>query len=125
MSKAPILHRLREDAELLVGLRHAGDGDGHGRGAQVLEPRAALVDGPDRAVGVDHGALQQIIMKNKQKPGILEILVEIEEHKHLSVGDDVMFLVVAGDIRENVISTLTETLDAIKSTVTHKTEFFV
>jgi len=35
-----------------------------------------------------------------------------------------MLLVVAGDIRENVISTLRDTLNAIKTTVTSKTEFF-
>jgi molybdopterin synthase catalytic subunit len=36
-----------------------------------------------------------------------------------------MMLVVAGDIRENVIETLTDTLNAIKSTVTSKTEYFL
>ena len=35
-----------------------------------------------------------------------------------------MLLVVAGDIRENVIATLADTLNAIKSTVTQKTEYF-
>jgi molybdopterin synthase catalytic subunit len=35
-----------------------------------------------------------------------------------------MLLVVAGDIRENVIAVLSDTLNAIKSTVTAKTEFF-
>ena len=35
-----------------------------------------------------------------------------------------LVLAVAGDIRENVIATLTEALNAIKSTVTDKTEFF-
>jgi len=35
-----------------------------------------------------------------------------------------MFLVVAGDIRETVIQVLTDTLNAIKTTVTSKTEFF-
>jgi molybdopterin synthase catalytic subunit len=34
-----------------------------------------------------------------------------------------MGLVVAGDIRENVIAVLAETLDLIKKTVTRKTEF--
>ncbi|MBW1864216.1 MAG: molybdenum cofactor biosynthesis protein MoaE [Deltaproteobacteria bacterium] len=57
-------------------------------------------------------------------PGIIEILVEIKENQRLSVGDDVMFLVVAGDIRENVIRTLQSALNAIKSTATQKTEFF-
>jgi molybdopterin synthase catalytic subunit len=36
-----------------------------------------------------------------------------------------MHLMVAGDIRENVISVLKDTLDAIKMQVTRKTEYFV
>ena len=36
-----------------------------------------------------------------------------------------MLLVVAGDIRENVIAVLNDTLNAIKTTVTKKTEVFV
>ena len=76
-------------------------------------------------VTVDHEKLQQIINENKSRPGIIEILVEIAEEKDLAVGDDVMLLVVAGDIRENVISVLNDTLNAIKTTVTAKTEFFV
>jgi molybdopterin synthase catalytic subunit len=36
-----------------------------------------------------------------------------------------MLLVVAGDIRENVITVLQDTLNAIKTTVTSKTEFFM
>jgi molybdopterin synthase catalytic subunit len=34
-----------------------------------------------------------------------------------------MLLVVAGDIRENVIAVLNDTLNAIKTGVTSKTEF--
>jgi len=75
-------------------------------------------------VQVDHARLRSIIKKHKQDPGIIEILVEIQENQRLSVGEDVMYLVVAGDIRENVIHTLQDTLDAIKSTATKKTEFF-
>jgi molybdopterin synthase catalytic subunit len=41
------------------------------------------------------------------------------------VGDDVMVLVVAGDIRDTVIAVLERTLNAVKSTVTSKTEFFI
>ena len=77
------------------------------------------------SITVDHERLRQVIRENKKKSGIVEILVEIAENKHLSVGDDVMLLVVAGDIRENVIAALKNTLDAIKTTVTDKTEFFV
>jgi len=75
-------------------------------------------------ISVDHEKLRQVVETYKKKPGIVEILVEIAENKKLVVGDDVMFLVVAGDIRETVIRVLTDTLNAIKSTVTHKTEFF-
>jgi molybdopterin synthase catalytic subunit len=73
---------------------------------------------------VDHERLGQIISEQKKKPGIIEILVHIIEGKTLFVGDDVMFLVVAGDIRENVIGTLTDTLNLVKSEVTSKTQFF-
>jgi len=74
---------------------------------------------------VDHERLKQVIDTHKTRPGIIEILVEIAEDRDLSVGDDVMLLVVAGDIRENVISALTDTLNAVKSSVTEKTQFFV
>jgi molybdopterin synthase catalytic subunit len=77
------------------------------------------------SVAVDHEQLNRVIETHKARPGIVEILVEINADKDLQVGDDVMLLVVAGDIRENVTATLSDTLNAIKSTVTHKTEYFV
>jgi len=75
-------------------------------------------------ISVDYNKLHHVIETYKQKPGIIDILVEIAEDRHLKVGDDVMFLVVAGDIRENVIAVLNDTLNAIKTSVTSKTEFF-
>jgi len=76
-------------------------------------------------VQVDHDRLERIIEEHKSRPGIIEILVEIRENRPLSVGDDVMGLVVAGDIREHVIETLSDVLNAIKTTVTRKTETFI
>ncbi len=76
-------------------------------------------------VFVNHAKLEHIISQQKLKPGILDIQVEIAEEKDLKVGDDVMLLVVAGDVRENVIAVLTETLNVIKSTVTSKTEYYL
>ena len=75
-------------------------------------------------VAVDRDKLENILSRKKETPGIIEIRVEIFDEQDLAVGDDVMFLVVAGDIRETVIATLKETLDEIKSTVTQKTEFY-
>lgn len=76
-------------------------------------------------ISVDNSKLQQVIDTHKQTHGIVEILVEIAENRNLAVGDDVMLLVVAGDIRETVIAVLNDTLNAIKTTVTSKTEFFL
>jgi len=76
-------------------------------------------------VSVDHNRLAAILASRRHLPGIVDIQVDIAEDTDLSIGDDVMFLVVAGDVRENVIHVLEDTLNAIKSTVTHKTEYFV
>jgi molybdopterin synthase catalytic subunit len=75
-------------------------------------------------VSVDHPQLDRIIRAQMQKPGIVDIQVAIAENRDLAVGDDLMLLLVAGDIREHVIAVLTETLNQIKATVTQKSEYF-
>ena len=75
-------------------------------------------------VSVDHDKLARILEKERQTPGIVDIQIEIAENRDLAVGDDVMVLVVAGDIRDTVIKVLERTLNAVKKTVTRKTEFF-
>ena len=76
-------------------------------------------------VKVDDDKLAAVVAAHKKRPGIVEVLVEINADNDLAVGDDVMALVVAGDIRENVVATLSDALNAIKSTVTSKTEYFI
>jgi len=71
-------------------------------------------------VKAEHHKLKKIVENHKKDKGIIEILIEIEEDKTLFIGDDIMRLVVAGDIRENVISTLTETLNEVKTTAVDK-----
>ena len=75
-------------------------------------------------VAVDNDRLAHILQQYRQREGIVDILVEIAADRDLSIGDDVMALVVAGDIRETVIDTLRDALNDIKSTVTTKTEYF-
>jgi molybdopterin synthase catalytic subunit len=75
-------------------------------------------------VAVDHEKLNRIIEAQKKRPGIVDVLVDIAENRLLAVGDDVMHLVVAGDIRDNVIPVLADILNAVKSDVTQKTEYF-
>ena len=74
-------------------------------------------------VAVDHQKLADLVSAQKKIAGIVDIKVEIAEDRDLAVGDDVMLLLVAGDIRENVIAVLTDTLNLIKTTVTNKTEY--
>ena len=76
-------------------------------------------------IAVDHEKLRQVVEAHKSRDGIVEILVHINGDADLKVGEDVMYIVVAGDIRENVISVLQDTLNTIKSTVTQKTQYFV
>ena len=75
-------------------------------------------------VSVDRKRLDAVLGAYRQRPGIVDIQVEIAADRDLGVGDDVMLLVVAGDIRENVIQTLAAVLNDIKTSVTGKTEFF-
>ncbi len=72
-------------------------------------------------VRADHASLARIIAEQKQRPGIIDILVEVNEGE-LSVGDDLLLIAVAGDIREHVIPVLTDTLNTVKAMVTSKTE---
>jgi molybdopterin synthase catalytic subunit len=76
-------------------------------------------------VAVDHDRLEAILSRFRKQPGIIDIQIRIAEGRDLAVGDDVMFLAVAGDIRENVVPVLRDALDEVKSTVTAKTEFFI
>jgi molybdopterin synthase catalytic subunit len=96
-------------------LTHVGIVRGHSRNGQA-------VSGLD--LTVDHEALETILAEHRSRPGIVEILVEITEGS-LRVGDTVMALVVAGEMRDQVIPTLEDTLNAIKKDVTAKTEHFL
>lgn len=75
-------------------------------------------------VAVDRERLTRVLIEQRARAGIVDVQVEIAADTDLSIGDDVMILAVAGDIRENVIEALTDTLNAIKTTVTAKTEYF-
>ena len=72
-------------------------------------------------VKADRETIGRIVAEQKKRPGIVEILVEINEGD-LKVGDDLLSIVVAGDIREHVIPVLTDTLNLIKAQGTKKTE---
>lgn len=75
-------------------------------------------------VQVDETRLKHVLEQYRSRPGIIDIIVDIRDGRELAVGDDVMLLAVAGDVRENVIAVLSDALNDIKKTVTRKTEHF-
>jgi len=78
---------------------------------------------PVRSVRVrpDRRRMQDICRELSQRPGIFRILAEAAEGE-LNPGDDLLFLVVAGDIREHVQSVFAELLNRIKAEAIIKEE---
>ncbi|PKN35179.1 MAG: molybdenum cofactor biosynthesis protein MoaE [Deltaproteobacteria bacterium HGW-Deltaproteobacteria-19] len=72
-------------------------------------------------VRADRERLASIVAEIKGRPGIVEVLAEVREGT-LRVGEDVMYVVVAGDFRENVFAALMDAVNMIKAGVTRKTE---
>jgi len=69
----------------------------------------------------DLDRIEALRSEYEQKPGIYKVLVEAKSGA-LKPGDDLLFIVVAGDIRENVKPVLAELLDRIKSEAVTKQE---
>lgn len=76
-------------------------------------------------VAVDFRELDAILEDARSRPGIVDVQIAIDADRDLAVGEDVMFLVVAGDVRERVIDALRAVLDAVKTRATRKTEYFI
>ena len=74
-------------------------------------------------VKYDRDAINNIIQDIKRIDGVVEILVEINEG-HLKVGDDILAVAVAGDIRENVFPALIKTVNRIKADASKKKESY-
>ncbi len=72
-------------------------------------------------VSVDGEKVQALQEEYQKKPGIYRVMVEYRTGS-LRPGDDVLFIVVAGDIRENVKPVLADLLDRIKSEAVSKKE---
>jgi len=70
----------------------------------------------------DHKRIKNIISDIKILPGVVEVLVDTAEG-HLKVGDEILAVAVAGDIRENVFPALIETVNRLKNEASKKKEF--
>ena len=78
---------------------------------------------PVSSMCIRHDAqkMAAICQELEQRPGIFCILAEAVDGE-LKPGDDALFLVVAGDIREHVKPVLAELLDRIKAEALFKKE---
>jgi len=74
-------------------------------------------------VNCDLDKASAICREVEQLPGIYKIVMEARSGL-MKPGDDVLFLVVAGDIRENVKPALAILLDRIKAEAVTKKEYF-
>ena len=70
----------------------------------------------------NHDIIDNIIKKSLRLPGIVQVLVDVNEGR-LRVGDVIMAVAVGGDIRENVFPALIKTVNRIKEEASKKTEY--
>lgn len=66
----------------------------------------------------------EILSWGETLPGVVAVLAEALEGE-LNVGDDVLYVVVAGDIRENVLDAMRQILDRLKSEGFRKREVYL
>ncbi|MCP4576402.1 MAG: molybdenum cofactor biosynthesis protein MoaE [Deltaproteobacteria bacterium] len=90
-----------------------------------LVRETSLNGDPVKGINVqfDREAIDAIIRDSKKIPGIIEVLVETCDGR-LDVGDEIMAVVVGGDIRDRVFPALIATVDRIKKEGSRKKEAF-
>jgi molybdopterin synthase catalytic subunit len=79
----------------------------------------ALVSG--LTIHFNQKVVESIVESTRQRPGIIEVVARYNEGS-LKVGDDVLVVLVAGDIRENVFPALVDAVEQIKRQGASKTE---
>ncbi|MBO4301124.1 MAG: molybdenum cofactor biosynthesis protein MoaE, partial [Desulfovibrio sp.] len=99
-----------------VGMTLIHNGVVRGWSRKDHQPVKRIIVTPDRK------KIEALCREFEQRPGIFKILAEAAEGE-LKPGDDLLFLVVAGDIREHVKETFAELLDRVKSEAVIKQEF--
>jgi molybdopterin synthase catalytic subunit len=72
-------------------------------------------------VKVDHAKVEALRQEYERKPGIFRVLIEACEGR-LVPGDDLLFIIVAGALREDVKPVLAEVLDRVKDEAVTKSE---
>jgi len=117
MDKDKLLEKIRKHPDFhRIGMvaSHLGIVRGHSRDGR----KVAAVE-----VSYDMDLLDDIVKHIKAMPGVVEVIVEVKTGT-LNLGDEVMYLAVGGDIRENVFPALVKGVDMIKKDAVKKREIF-
>ncbi|WP_457572906.1 molybdenum cofactor biosynthesis protein MoaE [Desulfolithobacter sp.] len=72
-------------------------------------------------VQVDQERIGELRRQYLAKPGIYEIIIQARSGK-FQPGDDLLFIIVAGDLREHIKPVLSELLDRVKAEAVSKKE---
>ena len=83
--------------------------------------RADKADVECLEVTPDYDKVEAIPQEFLKRPGIYDIIIEAKEGRFYP-GDDLLYMIVAGDIRENVKPALADLLDRIKAEAMSKKE---
>jgi len=75
-------------------------------------------------VVVDQSGIESVKSWALSQPGIVALEIEAFEGS-FSVGEDLLLVVLAGDVRENVFSVMKELIERIKTECVKKTEIFI
>ena len=87
--------------------------------------RATSRDGREAValdIDCDREAWERVLADVRRRPGIAAVEAYLHTGRR-NVGDDVLLVVVAGDIRENVFPVLEETVNRLKAEAVKKKEW--
>lgn len=73
---------------------------------------------------VDFEKIERLRREYLEWTGIYDIIIEARSGR-FAPGDDLLFIIVAGDLRENIKPVLAELLDRIKAEAVSKKEIFL
>jgi molybdopterin synthase catalytic subunit len=73
---------------------------------------------------VDFEKIERLRREYLEWAGIYDIIIETRSGR-FAPGDDLLFIIVAGDLRENIKPVLAELLDRIKAEAVSKKEIFL
>ncbi len=75
-------------------------------------------------VQFDEGKIDEIIDDIKSRPGIVEVLIDTNKG-HLTVGEEFIAVVVAGDIRDHVFPALFDAVNRLKAEAAMEKEHII